>query len=536
MNTIEEIDLPPDPERVIVGLRDTGYEFNTAVADIVDNSIAAHAKLVQLWLRADLRGNVRLTIADDGDGMDRVGLINAMQYGSKARPSAASLGKYGLGLKTASTAFCTRLSVISRPDGSTVPLMATWDLYHVAKVNKWSLLLSDQCDPEALEQLDEVAPDAAGTVVLWDDVDRLIKEYQDKAGAHARKALRAKEDGLRQHLAMVYQRFLDQNDERAQNVVIKLNGKAVEAWDPFQRNLSELVAEEEVESELSDGRRAAFTVRAFILPRREEFPNDRLAAAAMLSNNRQGIYIYRENRLIHDADWLGLYQQEPHSTLLRVEFSFDHNLDDAFHLDIKKSQIILNDDLAMWLKDSFLPAPRREANNRSREGQRKAISKKGDGAHDTSNNNIRNRESAAGGAQVNIADSDTGEALIQNKHGTVRLKLTIASAKRPGEVFVQPVEGINNGLLFRPALIEQHRAVQINTSHPYYHKVYLPNINRSVTMQGLDSLMWALSVAELSTVQDSTASLFQDMRYEVSRILEKLVETLPEPDLDNDVA
>jgi hypothetical protein len=536
MSNVEEIELPPDPERVIVGLRDTGYEFNTAVADIVDNSIAANATKVQLWLASDLRGNVRLTIADNGDGMDRAGLINAMQYGSKVRPNAASLGKYGLGLKTASTAFCKRLSVISRPDGKTPALMATWDLYHVAKVNKWSLLLSEECEVEALEQLNAVAPNHAGTVVLWENVDRLIKDYQDKTGAHARKALKQKEDSLRNHIAMVYQRFLDPKDERAQNVVIALNGKVVDPWDPFQRGLSELVAQETVDTELSDGRKASFTVRAFILPRREDFPNEKLASAAMLSNDRQGIYIYRENRLIHDADWLGLYQKEPHLTLLRVEFSFDHSLDDAFHLDIKKSQIILNDDLASWLQNEFLPAPRREANNRSRDGQKSAISKKGASAHDTSNNNIRNREAAAGGPEVNVTDPNTGEVVVKNKHGPQRLKLTISTAKRPGEVYVQPVDSIKNGLMFQPALIDQHKAVQINTSHPYYHKVYVPNLNRSVTLQGLDSLMWALSVAELSTVQDSTASMFQDMRYEVSRILEKLVENLPEPEIDQNVA
>lgn len=536
MSDIEEIELPPDPERVIVGLRDTGYEFNTAVADIVDNSIAANATKVQLWLDADMNGEIRLLIADNGEGMNRGALINAMQYGSKARPSAASLGKYGLGLKTASTAFCKRLSVISRPDGTTPALMATWDLYHVAKVNKWALLLTEDCDEEAIELLQKVAPDHAGTVVLWEQVDRLIKDYSNPTGSHARKALQAKRDALRHHIAMVYQRFLDPADDRAQNVTIELDGKAVEPWDPFQRGLSELVAEEPMTTKLPDGREASFTVRAYILPRREEFPNDKLASSALLSNERQGIYIYRENRLIHDADWLGLYQKEPHLTLLRVEFSFDHKLDDAFHLDIKKSQIILNEDLASWLQSEFLPAPRREANRRSREGQQKAISRKGEGAHDTSNNNIRNREAAAGGPEVSVADPNTGEAIVQNRHGTTRLKLTISSAKRPGEVFVQPVDGITNGLLFQPALIERHKAVQINTSHPYYHKVYIPNLNRSVTMQGLDSLMWALAVAELSTIQDSTQSMFQDMRYEISRILEKLVDTLPEPDLEQNVA
>lgn len=529
MKSFEEIELQPDPERVIVGLRDTGYEFNTAVADIVDNSIAANATNIVLDLKADFRGNIQLMIADNGDGMDRQGLIDAMRYGSKARPNPASLGKYGLGLKTASTAFCKRLSVISRPDGNTPALMATWDLYHVAKVNKWSLLVSDKCDEESLESLEGVAPGCSGTVVLWEEVDRLIKDYSAPSGKPAQKALKAKEDALRQHLAMIYQRFLDPNDKRAQNVNIELNGVPVVAWDPFQKGLSELVAEETIQVQMESDKEASFVVRAFILPRREEFPDDELAKKAMLTNERQGIYIYRENRLIHDADWLGLYQKEPHITLLRVEFSFDHRLDDAFHLDIKKSQIILNEDLATWLQESFLPAPRREANRRSREGQQKSISKKGSSAHDTSNNNIRNREAAAGGPKVGTVDPVAGTAEIDNKYGKTRLKLTIASAKRPGEVFVQPVDGINNGLLFRPAIIEQHKAVQINTSHPYYHKVYVPNLNRSVTMQGLDSLMWALSVAELSTVQDGTAAMFQDMRYEISRILEKLVETLPEP-------
>ena len=534
MNGTEEIELQPDPERVIVGLRDTGYEFNTAVADIVDNSIAANATHIVLRLEADFRGNIRLMIADNGDGMDRQALVDAMRYGSKSRPNPASLGKYGLGLKTASTAFCKKLSVTSRPDGQTAPLMATWDLYHVAKVNKWSLLLSAGVDAESFDMLESVAPNRAGTVVLWENVDRLIKDYSSPAGKSAQKALKGKEDALRQHLAMVYQRFLDPNDDRAQTISIELNGVAVDAWDPFQRELSELVVEDRIEVEMVDGKKAPFVVRAFILPRREEFPSDELAKQAQLTNDRQGIYIYRENRLIHDADWLGLFQKEPHITLLRVEFSFDHRLDSAFHLDIKKSQIILNEDLADWLQKEFLPAPRREANARSREGQQKSISQKGSKAHDRSNNNIRNREAAAGGPKVSSVDPESGTADVDNKHGKTKLKLTIASAKRPGEVFVQPVDGINNGLLFRPAIIEQHKAVQINMSHPYYHKVYIPNHNRSVTMQGLDSLMWALAVAELSTVQDDTANLFQDMRYEISRILEKLVETLPDPDVGSD--
>ncbi|KMQ76387.1 ATP-binding protein [Marinobacter subterrani] len=530
MSDIESIVSIPDPGRTMEGLRDTGYNFETAVADLVDNSIAAEATKVDIQVARDFRGNIRLLISDNGIGMDKKGLVQAMQYGSPRRPDPASLGKFGLGLKTASTAFCRRLSLISRPSGGAVALMATWDLDHVIDNRQWLLQMTEEVDSEGLEKLDDVAPGSSGTVVLWDKVDRLLKNYQDPTGAPARKALDKRCGELREHLAMIYQRFLDVNDKRARDVEIRLNGKPVLAWDPFQKGLSELVAED---SPRVEGSGAGFQVRAYILPRREEFPDDEQAKAAKLSSGMQGLYIYREERLIHAADWLGMYQKEPHGTLLRVEFSFDHKLDDAFHLDIKKSQIILNEDLWGWLKDQFLTAPRREADRRYRQGKKKEISKRSKDAHDASNNSIRNKEAEIGGARVNVTNPDTGEVTVTNGQGTFKTILKISSASKPGEVYVQPAEDVADGLLFEPAMIEQHKAVRINTQHPYYHKVYVPNLNSSVTIQGMDSLIWAICSAELSATTDKTAEAFRDMRYEVTRILRKLVEGLPEPDTDD---
>ena len=531
MSETESIESIPNPGRTIEGLRDTGYNFETAVADLVDNSIAAGGSKISIQVEHDFRGNVRLSIADNGDGMDRDGLVQAMQYGSPKRPSPASLGKYGLGLKTASTAFCRRLSLLSRPSGNDLVMMATWDLDHVVDSQQWLLQMSDEPDQEALEHLDHVAADSSGTVVLWNKVDRLLRDYQNPAGAHARNALAKRCRGLRQHIAMTYQRFLDRSDKRARSLEIVVNGERVTPWDPFQRGLSELVAEEAVEVE---GTGAKFRVRAYILPRREEFPDDTQAKEARLSSNMQGLYIYREERLIHQADWLGMFQKEPHGTLLRIEFSFDHLLDDAFHLDIKKSQIILNDELWNWLKDQFLTAPRREANRRYRQGRRKDVSEKARNAHEASNNSIRNKEAEIGGVEVNVRNPNTGDVTVKNEHGSFKMKLKVSAAAKPGEVFVQPAEDVQDGLLFEPAVIERHKAVRINTQHPYYHKVYVPNLNSSVTVQGMDSLLWALCVAELSATTDKTAEAFMDMRYEVTRILRKLVEALPEPEADDD--
>lgn len=531
MNT-EDFELPPDPARVIEGLRDTGYDFNTAIADIVDNSIAAAASAVDLLVAADFRGAVRVSIADNGDGMDLNGLKNAMQYGAKARQNPASLGKYGLGLKTASTAFARKLSVVSRASGNVPAIMATWDLDHVAHAGKWNLILGPP-DDEALEHLNRVAPSRSGTVVVWTKVDRLMKEYENPTGAAARKALDSKLSALGKHLAMTYQRFLDPKDTRARSLSIFLNGQRLKAWNPFAEGISELVGSQTVPAETRDGKQASFSVRAFILPRTEEFPSKALADEANVSAPLQGIYIYRENRLIVAASWLGMYQQEPHGSLLRVEFSFDHKLDEAFQLDIKKSKIGLNDELYKWLKEEFLPAPRREANRRYRSGEQKKITSTSAGAHQNSNNNIRNREASVGGAEVNVLNPNTGEVEVTNPHGRFKLMLPVGSANTPGEIYVQPVDSINNGLLFEPVMIELKRAVRINRSHPYYHKVYVPNIKNSVTVQGMDSLLWALSVAELTAMRDSASEHFQDLRYEMSRILEKLVEMLPDPEIVN---
>ena len=134
----EDIMLPPDPARVMEGLRDTGYDFNTAVADIIDNSIAANARNANILLDMDPSGNVFVYIADDGCGMDMDGLKNAMKYGSAERANKASLGKFGLGLKTASTAFCRSLSVISKGE-DLIPRKVQWDLDYIAQTGAWNL-------------------------------------------------------------------------------------------------------------------------------------------------------------------------------------------------------------------------------------------------------------------------------------------------------------------------------------------------------------------------------------------------------------
>lgn len=530
--TTENIETLPDPERMIEGLRDTGYKFNTAIADIIDNSIAAKATYVDLQIVMDIRDNIRVSIADNGDGMDRAGILNAMTYGSQRRADPSSLGKFGLGLKTASTAFSRVLSVVSRPSGSAPALQATWDLGHVAK-HGWHVQLTDEVDPEALDHLNQIAPVHSGTVVLWTRVDRLIKPYAQPGGNAAQNALNKIVKSLRDHVGMVFQRFLDPDDRRAANVEIRINDEKVHAWDPFCTGVADKVGDQIVDLETPEGRKAHFIFRAYILPRKEEFETDHAFKKSRLGNEAQGIYIYRENRLIQEATWLGMYSKEPHGSLLRVEFSFTHELDEVFDIDFKKSQISLNEDLWIALRDQFLTAPRREANKRYRQGRKADAGKKAQGAHDSSNRTIAAKEGALDNTTIGEPDPKTGAAELTNAQGSFRIKINFGTAQRPGEVHVQTVDSLDDGALFEPTIIDGHKAVRINTSHPYYSKVYIPNLAQGVTVQGMDSLLWGLCLAELSTISESTADHFEQMRYEVSRILRKLVEDLPDPELDD---
>lgn len=521
--------VPPDVARISEGLRDTGYDFNTAVADVIDNSIAAEASMIDVRLGADFAGNIVVSVGDNGTGMDQDGLINAMKYGSKRRPSAKSLGKFGLGLKTASTAFCRRLSVISRTTAGP-GLRATWDLDVMADQNSWDLELTTT-DPAEKQLLDEVALGSSGTVVLWEQVDRLLEDYKDRTARPFKKAVEKIESSLREHIATIYQRFLDTSDVREKNVRIQLNGKDVAAWDPFCLiETGKPVAEQEVPLQLPNGSHTSFKIRAFILPRKEEFTSDETRNAGRVSNERQGVYVYRENRLIHGPDWMGMYKQEPHFSLLRVELSFDHTLDDAFQVDIKKSRILLNETLYEWMRDKFLSGPRREAELRYRRGAASVATGASALLHTPASNVIHQKAGALTKASVSDIDPVTGRVTVHNKSGATTATLRIIDSMEGGSVHITTADTLENGVLWEPTLGRGGAAaVALNTGHPFYSKAYLPNKANSPVIQALDYLLWALAQAELNNINDETKDAFEEFRVEVSRNLKKLVADLPDP-------
>jgi len=530
MSEYDEIILEPDPARVMEGLRDTGYDFNMAMADLVDNSIAADATVVKVYLNPMPNSGLKLYIADNGCGMTMEGLMNAMRYGSNRRPDASSLGKFGLGLKTASTAFCRSLSLLSRgADG--VCNKVCWDLDEICKVNKWKLLQPSVTEDE-MELLEDVSDGGTGTLVIWEKIDRLLKDYQ-REGAR-KNALNKILDNLYFHFSMVYQRFLD-SKYTDKSISIYLNDEKVEPWDPFCISESETThtGHQIVKAELPDGGFSKFTLNAYVLPRKENFSSQEVYSKAKINNDMQGFYIYRENRLLHYGDWGDIRRKDPHFSLARVELSFDHTLDEAFNVDIKKSRIHINDDIADFLEKQFLPATIREAEERYRKIKKDAAKRGGGDAHDASGLNIAQNAKALEGAKTEIVDAKRNEVLVTNKGGQFTATIKILPATNPKQHRVALVDSIEGNLLWEPTIVDGEHAVSINRSHDFYTKVYGPNIENADLIQGLDSLLWGLAEAELSTYNDYTREQYEEMRNQVSYILKKLVRELDDPETDD---
>lgn len=529
---MEDYDNPPDPERVIEGLRDTGYDFNTAIADIVDNSIAADATDVSILVNMDPQCNVTVYISDNGTGMNQKELWNAMKYGSDRRPDAKSLGKFGLGLKTASTSFCRKLSLVSRGNDSVIRKVQ-WDLDYVSR-NGWKLKNLRPNDDE-IDLLEEIAGDGTGTLVIWEEIDRMFKRSYSSDTA-AQRALNKMLDGLRFHLSAVYQRFLDKDYREAPTVNIRLNHEYITPWDPFCKSeaLTELLATKKVEVDMPDGTNASFSLSAYAIPRSKSFSSTKAEKEARISTDTMGFYIYRENRLIHYGDWLGMFVKDPHDSLLRIDFSFDYMLDDAFNVDIKKSRVQLNETIYSFIKDRFIPAPKRAANEKYRTGVDKRIKDTSKNAHTESNRNIESKASGIEEAKVTVTNPETGEVVIKNSNGAFASIITVKNADNPGECRVDAAETLEGGVLWSPAIVDGKSAVRINKSHPYYKKVYYPVLAQSYTVTGMDALLWALAETELETYNDNTKEVFEDIRYRVSRALKKLVNDFPDPEIPED--
>ncbi|MCC1498291.1 ATP-binding protein [Alcanivorax sp. 1008] len=525
----------PDAPRLIFGLRDTGYNVKTAAADIVDNSIAAMADMVNIEIVLREDGRKFVYFGDNGHGMDAEGVYEAMRYGAPERENLQSLGKFGLGLKTASSSVCRKYSLISRKSRDHEYAKLAWDLDHVAQKRQWEMLKESITDDE-IEMFEELCGEK-GTLVIWEKCDRILTKDYDPGGTKEKAAISRLADSLARHLSLVYHRFLDVHDSRERNVDIFINQSRVEHWNPFYPERAEQVlapSKQKLIVELPDGSEDTANIRAWILPHRRDMTKEEERIHARISNRAQGFYVYREGRLIQDGSWLDVFgAPEPHTSLLRIEFDFCHRLDDAFRIDVKKSRILFHPDLEDGLRHLLQPIYR-EAGNRYRRQNREHVNSRVID-HTSANKNIADAGSTTK-PQVSSVDVDSQSATVSNNLGPkIKLKLPVQSNVSPDTVYVEAVDDITTGDLWQPALRSKAEsgyvpAVLLNKHHDFYQKIYRRAAANGFAVEGMDILLWAFAVAEQNNTNEEMEPIFEDIRSEVSRNLHKLLRNFEDPD------
>lgn len=328
------LSVPPSASALVGSLRGVGYSLETALADLVDNSIAADASIIDIdW---DWHGGTPLaTVADDGKGMTETQLVEAMRFGGVGpdqQREMHDLGRFGLGLKTASLSQARRMIVASKVAGAISAF--GWDVDHMqAHGDAWTLLNMSGSLPDSVMQ----ALDArvSGTVVCWEKID--FGRLEDRPSY---EAFLADLGRVEDHLGMIFHRFLSGD---ARRIGIRLNGNAIAAWDPFLES-HEATIPLPVQRLTSPGGQAV--VRGFVLPHRDRFRSEsefELAGGPAGWTAQQGFYIYRQKRLLSAGGWLGLggtraWTREEPSRLARIQVDIPNSSDRDWRIDIRKAQ------------------------------------------------------------------------------------------------------------------------------------------------------------------------------------------------------
>lgn len=324
--------LPPSAASLSESMRDLGYSLETAIADIVDNSITAEATEIDIF--CDLaRDDPTLVIIDNGHGMSSHELLQAMKHGSinpKEERGPLDLGRFGLGLKTASFSQCRHLTVVSSKASEIVA--AEWDLNLVGEEDDWLLCILDENEIRGLPYIDQLPE--TGTMVMWQTLDRL---FEEQYGAKRDEIVNEKLDLVEKHLALVFHRFLSGEIRQRKKITIRINGHPVEPFDPFcRKNRATQVLPEDIVR--VDGKE--IRIQPYILPHHSKLSAAEFDYYQDRSNfiSNQGVYIYRNGRLMAWGDWFRLVPKGEATKLARVQIDFPNSLDQRWTIDIKKSK------------------------------------------------------------------------------------------------------------------------------------------------------------------------------------------------------
>lgn len=333
--------MVPPATSLLKGLRAIGYNFSTAVADLIDNSITANAKNIRLY-SDPLDDDPYFVVLDDGCGMNYSELENAMIFGSNRDGKIdceEDLGRFGLGLKSASLSQCKELIVVSKKYGRVNAM--SYDIDYIEKTNSWDLQILTNEEIEDLPFISDLNKMYSGTIVIWKKFDRLISE----SGDNFENAFRNTINLMNKHIEFVFHRFYD-------DVKIYSNNKRIEKRDPFLESSLKCQHGRETIINLCNGQ---IRVIPHTLPYANKLTQEE---KALLGNpksiyDEQGFYIYRNRRLIYWGNWMHMGYKSELNKLARIQVDIPSTLDDMWMLDVKKSSAKIPDIIKEKIKSAI---------------------------------------------------------------------------------------------------------------------------------------------------------------------------------------
>jgi len=370
----------PNPNKTLEALRNLDYSLQTAIADLIDNSISANSRNIRIKLAfLPSKREWHFSIIDDGNGMDLSTLREAMRIGSEMPVGNRKLGKFGMGLKTASLSQSRIFTVMTRKDKAGQLQGAQWNLDNIEKSNKWEFYEIEKKSLEKLLNENGYDRNALGTIVVWEKMDKLDKEYSaEQRGMKLDQKAQEKAVKLMAevelYIGLVFYRYLLSGARQVVNIYF--NDNKVGAIDPFAQSEQHTEVVQlgdsidtfyplETKVEKSS---APIKINAFILPKKEDFSSPDAWTKTGLGewNRSQGYYIFREDRLINYGTWLRTRQADEHTKLARIAIDIPREYDDLIGLNVQKKSVRLPQSLLIHLKEKVNSVVTSEADKKYR--------------------------------------------------------------------------------------------------------------------------------------------------------------------------
>ena len=469
----------PNAKILISALQHIGYENTVAICDIIDNSIDADSTRIQVFIEEDNEKQLRIIIADNGNGMEYEVLDEALKLGSNSEHSeSADLGKFGMGLS------------INAP----FLLKSVTDVDVIKESNDFVKYIGNANQAEEVF-FNSIVNNETGTVIIFEKclgiTNKNIKHFSNK---------------LIKEISRIYRKYMNR-------ITFEVNGEKIIPYDPLMLDdsefKSELFSDEDYEVKWKDNetgeiKKGIVHVKLALL----QVYNEELQKNTDINMKNQGFSVLRNNREIAfgfvPKDW---FTKHPNFNRVRGELSFDSELDEPMGVNFTKNGIDMVDSIDNSLRNDLLPQMRAMSNKTKKNAK---ISKEEIDSHKEAEKVINNKSKLLITPVVKKEKRDTNKEKTQTEIAEQNSKENLQERERKPK----KTQDSNANVEFRTAkngrlasIFEAWQEgkkiiIEWNTEHPFYDRFVIENKDNQHLVTSVDFLIYSLAAAQIQAMGD----------------------------------